>query len=358
MGDDPMPDDLMSKFDAIERMLTARRQTDRAQERPEQERPAEQDSGDEADAARSPRAPRRLHRSRPRREQVIISALSVVALAAGGVGVALASTHRGGANGAAQPSSSPSSSMTGATLTTAELEAAKWVSIAVGTTHKVACDADLCALLKQDGVSATSTIASESDVSAIASADVVVATAASRAALGTALASITSAQPLASFGSGADLVEVRAVTPHGTADYTQRLTQDRAARKRVGADLIHNPRIAVSNPNQSIALADGMVDSRLCSLLALLGASHTVALASFGAPGPGSGPDIPTATMVLFSIDGRSATGTSPQARSLLALLAAQKPPYRPAAAVAEPNGLRITFTQPEPLGLLAAASP
>lgn len=362
MGDDLTPDDLMSKFDAIERMLTARRQVEHGPDEHDLDEHGLQEHGVQEHGLQEQRAgasvpPRRSRKPRPPRRQLVVASLIVLALAVGGTAVAL--TQSDSASGADPlPSSSPSSSATTFTPTQAELDAATWVSAAVGPTHEVACDADICALLRQDGVPATSVISSRVDISAVAGADVVITTAATRAALGTSLFAITSAQPLASFGSGDDRVDVTVVAPSGTADYAERLLLDRAARKRVGTALVHNRKITLSDPSLAAALTSGQVDSRLCSLLALLGGSHTITIASFTPAGPGAGPDIPDATMVVTLVDGRSATGNSPEARALLALLAAQQPPYRPAAAVAETTGLRIAFAQPEPLGLLSGAKP
>src|SRR5579859_412922 len=125
-----MPDDLMSKFEAIERMLTARRQEEYVPEEPAQDVREQPVPEQEA-----PRVAGR-HALRERR-QVIIGLLIVIVLAAGGTAVALGASNGGGANAAdPQPSVSPSSSTTA--VTPAEQEAAKWVATAVGPTREVA----------------------------------------------------------------------------------------------------------------------------------------------------------------------------------------------------------------------------
>ena len=52
---------------------------------------------------------------------------------------------------------------------------------------------------------------------------------------------------LASFGSGASLIEVRAVSPGGAAAYQATLRSDLADRRSVGAQLMHS-RILTSAP--------------------------------------------------------------------------------------------------------------
>src|SRR5262249_35231009 len=125
----------------------------------------------------------------------------------------------------------------------------------------------------------------------------VVTTAASRRGLGEALTAITSPEPLAAFGSGDREVEVTTVALKGTDDYARLLMLDRGDRERVGTSLARNPQITLIDPGDADRLANGMVDARLCSLLALLSASHKITVASFAAAAPGSGSDIPTATM-------------------------------------------------------------
>lgn len=391
VGDDQLSDDLMGKFEAIERMLTARREALRLQDEPEQQsseagpsasvaasavgtaRPVESARStitdatlDEAAATRRPRGTRRLQRPRQllqtQRRRVIVSVLILILMAAGGGAAAMALTRHDTAtrHDAAQGNAagSPSATATRLAPIQAETEATAWVMANIGPTHVVACDVSVCALLSRAGLPRTSMVTAGSDIGDIEGADVAVTTAVSRNLLGAALTGITSPEPLAAFGTGDDRVEVTAVALTGTADYARQLAQDRGDRKQVGATLAGNARIVLADPADSAPLADGLVDSRLCSLLALISGSHTITVASFGAPGPGAGPDIPAATTVISAVDGRPATGNSPQARALLALLAAQRAPYHPTAAVAESTGLHISFAQPEPLGLITGAQP
>lgn len=330
-----MPNDPRGQSEAIERMLDTRQEAEHAERR----------SG-------------LVFRLRRPRRQMIISALIVVALAASGAAAVL-STHRDATATTAfspSPSGATASAVPGATP--AEIQAAQWVVANAGPGRVVACDVTICDLLSQDGVRSVVLVAAVPDINGVEAAQVVVTTAASRKALGTALSTITSPEPLAAFGSGDGEVEVTTVALKGTDDYARLLMLDRGYRERVGSSLARNPRITLIDPGDADTLANGMVDSRLCSLLALISASHKITVSSFDAPAPGAGQDVPTATMIISAVDGVSATGDSAQARALLTLLASQQAPYRPAAAVAETSGLRIAFEQPEPLGLIPGAKP
>ena len=296
---------------------------------------------------------------RVRRNLIIVCAVIVALLAVGGGAVALVSGRHVASTGIAVAVHAGVSTPPAAPAATPdEIQAAQWVVDEVGPTHVVACDVSVCALLRAAGMPSASVVTVGSDISDVERADVLVSTGVVRRMFGQSLAAITSAQPLAVFGSGSDQVEVTAVALAGSGDYAQRLAVDRAARRQIGATLAHNARITLASPAAGTALSTGLVDSRLCSLLALLGATHKITVASFAGPGPGVGVDLPDPAMVLSTVDGQPAAGTSAPAQALLALLKAQDPPYRPMSVTAGVNGLTIAFAQPEPLGLISSAGP
>jgi hypothetical protein len=368
-NDPGLSDDLMSQFEAIGRMLEARRQ---AQEHPDTEPAQPGDvhephhtptvTGSTADPGPTPTrittatTPATVHGEadsaspRARRNLIIICIAIAALLAVGGGAAALVSSHHPAAAAVHATASTPPP-------TPDEIQAAEWVAAEVGPTHVAACDVNVCALLRSAGMPSASVVTVGSDVSDVERADVLVSTAVSRRMFGAALTAITSAEPLAVFGSGADRVEVTAVALAGAGDYAHRLSLDREARQRTGAVLARNPRIKLADHRDSAALTDGRVDSRLCSLLALIGASHTITIASFTASGPGAGADIPESGMVISTVDGRSAAGTSAPARTLSALVAAQNPPYQPMPITTGAEDLSIAFPQPEPLGLISAST-
>ena len=379
-----LSDELMSQFDAIERTLRARRDAEREQEqqaaqersattggggvskkraagvRPQAavpERPAAQAGSSEADRLDPGAAPKWRVRGQ-RSVIVLVCGAAVVALAVIGTVLALTPTPHGAAasNNAARPAAARPSP------TPDEVQAAQWVAVHVGSDRVVACDVDLCAQARQSGVPAASLVTVGSAITDVERADVVISTSLMRGEFGAQLTAICSPEPLASFGSGADQVVVTAVALDGSADYSRRLASDRDARGRVGAVMAHSPRITFLAPEAAAELSDGLVDSRLSSLLTLISSSHTVTVASFTGTGPQAGADIPEPDVVISRIDGRpvggSAAQSNAQSAALIALVDAQQPPYRPQSVISEADGVKISFSQPEPLGLIAGATP
>jgi hypothetical protein len=166
---------------------------------------------------------------------------------------------------------------------------------------------------------------------------------------------------LASFGSGANLVEVRTAPPGGSAAYQRAAAADLAARRSAGAQLRHSQRIGVAGP-AAAQLQAGQVDSRLLIMLAMLASQHPWRVVAFGGASPG---------VAVAQAPFRQVTITGPDAGDLaasLALVRAQNAPYQPAQAaiVRLPGGqgvprgqpaLRIDFAAPSPLGLLTGGA-
>ena len=154
--------------------------------------------------------------------------------------------------------------------------------------------------------------------------DVVVATPAVRNQFGARLAGVYAPQVLASFGTGAQQIEVRAVAPDGAAAYRAALAADLSARRTAGRQLVHNPRLTIAGPARA-ALQAGRVDSRLLVVLAALTANQRLTILSFGSSGPGAGAATPL-RRVQVTADHATVT-------AMLAFLQAQRVPYRPAHA-------------------------
>jgi hypothetical protein len=253
----------------------------------------------------------------------------------------------------------------------AAAQAADWIAANVGPGHVVACDVTVCTLLSSRGFPAASLITVQSHLSEVEQADVVVVTDIIRHQLGASLAGVTADEPLAVFPTGASAgsstdsstssstVEITAVALDGPQSRAGRLAADREARRAAGAALLRNPRIVVAG-NARAALSDGLVDTRVCTLLAVLGGTHTVTIASFTGTGPGAGADLPLPGVVISTVDGVSATAASPKAAALKTIVEAQRPPYTPLSVgpASSPNqGLAILFAQPGPIGLLGATT-
>jgi hypothetical protein len=229
--------------------------------------------------------------------------------------------------------------------TTAGGLAAAWVAGQVGGDQSIACDARMCAALAADGV-ASGRLVPLAPAAAAPGANVVVTSPA-----GTAQVSQDAPVLLASFGTGASQVEVRAAAPGGAAAYAKALQSDLAARRTGGAQLLHSQAIQVS-AQAAGQLQAGQVDSRLLIMLAMLASQHSWRVVAFG----GASPGVPLTDAPL-----RQVIITGPDAKvvaAALAMVRAQRAPYAPAqsATVRLDNGqpgLRIDFAAPGPLGLL-----
>ena len=384
----------MSQFDAIGRTLRARREAERKQQaqRPEQgqERRAAQErsarsgasgGGSESSAAAvrpsaevpgRPAAPSGLgegdqvgaggaddaqDRVGHDRRRVLLLEWGAVVVA---LAVLIAALFYSPGSGGNTPGSN--NAAVHPSPTSDEVQAAGWVNDHVGPDRVVACDVDLCSLVRQSGVPTASLVTVGSDITDVERADVVISTPRMRSAFGVQLTTICSPEPLALFGSGVNEVVVTAVALEGSDDYGRRLTSDRDVRRGIGAVMAHSPRITFAAPTAAAELNDGLVDSRLSSLLTLMSSSHALTVTSFSGRGPGAGADIPESDVVISSVDGQpvgeSTAQSAASAAALISLVNAQLPPYRPQSAVSETGGVKISYSQPEPFGLLAGTTP
>jgi hypothetical protein len=230
-------------------------------------------------------------------------------------------------------------------------QAATWVASQLSSAETVGCDPLMCAALRARGVAASRLVPVGPGAAGV---DVVVASA---SAAGQQSAPVL----LASFGSGANLVEVRTAPPGGSAAYQRAVAADLAARRSAGAQLLHSQRIGVTGP-AAAQLQAGQVDSRLLIMLAMLASLHPWRVVAFGGASPG---------VAVAQAPFRQVILTGPDAADLAASLAvvrAQRAPYQPAQAAivrlpggqGAPSGqlaLRIDFAAPSPLGLLTGGA-
>ena len=161
---------------------------------------------------------------------------------------------------------------------------------------------------------------------------------------------------LASFGSGASLVEVRATAPGGAGAYQQALRADLAARRSAAAQLLRSRRLE-AGAHGTGQLQAGQVDSRVLIMLAMLASQHPGRVLAFGGASPGV-PLVaaPFRQVLLAGADGRAVAAA-------LAMVRAQRAPYQPAQAgpvrlAGGQTGLLIDFAAPGPLGLLTGGAP
>jgi hypothetical protein len=237
----------------------------------------------------------------------------------------------------------------------ARAQAATWIAGQVDGDETIACDPSMCTALSAHGVAASRLVSLPPSASGAPGADIVAASGSTHAWL-----SADAPTLLASVGSGASLIEVRAVYPGGAAAYQAALRSDLAARRSAGTQLMHSRRIEVGAQGAG-QLAAGEVDTRLLATLAVLAAQHSWRVIAFGDASPGVPlTEAPYRQIIIAATDGGHGTAGLTAA---LALLRAQYGLYQPAQvttvrlADGQP-GLRIDFAAPSPLGLLAGSIP
>jgi hypothetical protein len=228
----------------------------------------------------------------------------------------------------------------------ARTQAATWVAGQVSSAETIGCDPLMCAALRAHGVAASRLVPSGPAGPGAVGADVVV---------GSGSAAGDAPVLLASFGSGASVVEVRTAPPGGSVAYQRAVAADLTARRAAGTQLLHSQRVQVDGQAAG-QLQTGQVDTRLLIMLAMLASQHPWRVTGFSADSPG---------LPLTEAPFRQVVITGPDAGDLtasLALVRAQRAPYQPAQAaiVRLPGGqlaLRIDFAAPGPLGLLTGGA-
>ena len=236
-------------------------------------------------------------------------------------------------------------------------QAAAWIAGQVSSDETIACDPMMCTALQAHGVDAGRLLAVAPTTTSLSDADVIVASASVSRQFGSQLGDDYAPRLLASFGSGADLIDVRAAFAGGVAAYNSALQADYAARKSAGEQLLRSRRIMVSLQGAA-ELKAGAVDTRLLVMLAALASEQPLRVVAFGDASPGAAipaADLPLREVTITSADGR---GLAP----VLAMVRAQRPPYQPAytAIIDSPAGqaeLLIEFAVPSPLGLLTGGT-
>ncbi len=287
-----------------------------------------------------------------------VNLLSVLALVMAGLAAYAVTTAVLSRHPATAPPGSPGSAVAGGAAAVRG-RAAVWVAGQVSRGAIVACDPAMCSVLQSRGLPAADMLVLRPGASDPLGSDVVVATAAVRSELGGRLGSVYAPVVIASFGSGSERIDVRAVAPDGAAAYRAAFGSDWAARRAVGAQLLRNPRVDASAAARDELVA-GRVDPRLLDTLAALATLHPVRVVAFGDSPPGSTAGVPLRAADLAGASGGTAASGVAGLRSMLAFLHAQRPPYLPAQAdIIQPAGgepvLRIEFAAPSPLGLLGA---
>jgi hypothetical protein len=241
--------------------------------------------------------------------------------------------------------------------TAARNDAVAWVTSQVGRDVTLACDAVTCNDLAEHGFPAGNLDTLQPAAPDPYGSQLVIATADIRSQFGTKLASTYAPEVIASFGAGADRIDIRVMAPQGPAAFFTALTKDLAARRSSGAELISNKNIVISAPAKA-ELAAGQIDLRLLTSIAFLAGQRPVQIVGFGSYAPGAGPGVPLRFAYLAETDKAAGADSSGYLQSLLAVLHAEVYPYVPMSigTVRLADGqavLRIEFSAPSLLGLL-----
>jgi hypothetical protein len=262
---------------------------------------------------------RKRSASRRSRGVLVLSAAAAMAL---GALVTLAFTQQGGRTPSARPGDTA--------LNTAPLQIAKanrsraaaWIALQVLPSTDIACDPLMCTALEEANVSPARLQVLQPTASDPLGSNVIVATPAVRNQFGPRLASVYAPLVIASFGSGAERIEIRAIAPDGAAAFNASLPADLRARIAAGEQLLSNKDVQASAAARAALLA-GDVDPRLLITLSLLAHEMPVWLVTFDDSSPGA-----TAVPLRGAEIGAS---TSAGLSAMLAFLAAQRSPYLPA---------------------------
>jgi hypothetical protein len=284
--------------------------------------------------------------SRRRRLVFLLSALVAMAL---GAGVTLAFTQRGPAPTASPPSRSGQGSTALQVAAADRHQAAVWIARQVESSAVVGCDPEMCNELQQSGFPAGQLNELQPTAPDPEGSLLVVATPVIRNQFGTRLAGVYAPLVIASFGSGAERVDIRYVAPGGTAAFESQLAADLKNRVAAGGQLLTNKHVQAS-PAARQALAAGQVDPRLLVTLSALAHQWPLRLVAFDDPSPGASSDVPLRGAEI----GATASAGLP---AMVAFLRAQQNQYAPAVAriTQGANGqsvVTVRYDAPGPMGL------
>src|SRR5271166_493318 len=283
---------------------------------------------------------------RRRRLVLVLSALVAMAL---GAGVTLAFTQRAPEPAVSQSSNPAQGADALQAAVAARHQAAVWIVQQVASSVNVGCDPEMCTALQQSGLPAGQLNELQPSAPDPLGSVLVVATPVIRNQFGTRLASVYAPLVIASFGSGAERVDVRYVAPGGTAAFESQLAAERKSRIAAGEQLLTNKHVQASAAARR-ALQAGQVDPRLLITLSALAHQWPLDLVAFDDPSPGVSSDVPLRGAEI----GAAASAGLP---TMVAFLRAQQSQYAPAVAgiTQGANGqsvVTVRYDAPGPMGL------
>lgn len=281
-------------------------------------------------------------RARRRSLVLVLSALVAMAL---GAGVTLAFTQR---HTASTHAGTPAPNAIQVAQADRQ-KAAVWIAREVASNIVVGCDLQMCNQLQKSGFPGARLMQLQPTSPDPLGSQLVVATPVIRNQFGTRLASVYAPLVIASFGSGAERVDVRFVAPDGTKAFEAELATDRKARIAAGEQLLANNHVQASAEARSTLLA-GRADPRLLVTLGTLAGLMPIQLVAFDDPSPGASPDVP---LRGAEIGAATAAGLP----AMVTFLKAQQDQYAPAVAsitqIADgQHVVTVRYDAPGPMGL------
>jgi len=289
----------------------------------------------------------RHHRHHAGRQRLLLLVSALLAMALG-AGVTLALTSPGTGRAAPRPGASAPSQNALELAAAYRHQAATWIAQQVAPDIVVSCDPEMCRELQQSGFPGGQLMELQPSAPDPLGSQLVVATPVIRSQFGTRLATVYAPLVIASFGSGAERVDVRYNTPDGSAAaFEAQLAADKKNRIAAGEQLLTNKRVQVSASARQALLA-GQVDPRLLVTLSALAHLMPVRLITFDDPSPGVSSDLP-----LRGAEVGAAAGLP----AMVAFLHAQQDQYAPAVAriTRTSNGqsvVTVRYDAPGPMGL------
>ena len=289
---------------------------------------------------------RRTRRRPPRHHRAVLVLSATGAMALGAL-VTLAFTYQGGHTQKPPSVSSPDMPSALTVAAANRSQAADWIAQQVLPRVLIGCDPLMCQALEAANVSATRLSVLQPSASDPLGVEVIVATPALRSQFGPRLAAVYAPLLMASFGSGAQRIDIRYLAPGGTAAFEASLASARRARVDAGQQLLNNKNVQASAQARSALLA-GNVDPRLLITLGLLVHEMPVRLIVFDDPSPGVSSEIP---LRGAEIGASASAGLS----AMLAFLA-QQTTYQPSqyheVRIAGNQILAMQYDAPGPMGL------
>ena len=292
----------------------------------------------------------RRRRSASRRNRGVLALSAVLAMAVGAL-VTLAFTGQGeqARNASSVQSGDPAPSAPSAlqTATANRSQAATWIAQQMLPSVLIGCDPLMCQALAAAGVSASRLSEVQPSAPDPLGVEVIVATPALRSQFGPRLATVYAPLLLASFGVGAQQIEIRYLAPGGTAAFEASLAAARQSRVEAGQQLLSNKNVQASAQARSALLA-GNVDPRLLITLGLLAHEMTIRLVLFDDASPGASSAVP--------LRGAEIGATGPAGLSAMLAFLAQQTTYKPSQYQKVENAgdqlVTMQYGAPGPLGL------